>query len=138
MPACGRQTLSSFSIILRAFHLKFKIKDVLNKGILYLARAQFFLHFARGMGRRLFKVSRGQAPDGPGCQPSPLREFLSVIGNILLNPKAVLADEASPRDSPMPGYVFVTFSLLDSCKNGGWASAVYPLISRRKEFILTS
>jgi hypothetical protein len=91
----------------------------LNKSILYIAHPWFFLLSPRGMGKPVFKASQGQAPDG-GNQSSPHREFLSVIGNILLNPKAVLAGEASPRDSPMPRHVFVTFSLLDNCKNWGW------------------
>ena len=78
------------------------------------------------MGKPLFKASQGQAPDGPGYQPSPLREFLPVIGNNPHNPKAVLADEAFPKNSPMPGYVFVTFSPLDNCKNwGGQAPFTY-------------
>ncbi len=56
MPVCGRQALCGFSIILRTFHLKFKIKDVLNKGILYLAHPEFFLLLARGMGKRYLPI----------------------------------------------------------------------------------
>jgi len=69
-----------------------------------LALPQFFLLFAKGLGKPLSKASSGQALDGRGHQPFTAWRSLPVIGTDLLDPEAVLANEAFPKGSPRPNY----------------------------------
>ena len=70
----------------------------------FLALPQFLLLFPMGLGKPLSKASSGQALGERGNQLSSARRFLPALETDLLDPEAVLANEAFPKGSPRPDF----------------------------------